>query len=135
MIHFDLRRLIRQGALILIALPVLSAGIAVAQQPLWKSPAYTLYADSVVQNKYVAKAISRQEISSGYQSPANEFKTSAISFKFSINGKDNEMVSGTDHHFNVDTKNLSSETPLIVFGHQLKPKKGENQVISNRVQR
>ncbi|MBP7555304.1 MAG: hypothetical protein KA821_03535 [Chitinophagaceae bacterium] len=125
MIHFDLRRLIRQGALILIALPVLSASIAIAQQPLWKSPAYTLYADSVVQNKYVAKAISRQEIASGYQSPANEFKTSAISFKFSINGKDNEMVSGTDHHFNVDTKNLISETPLISFGHQLKPKKGE----------
>jgi len=125
MIHFDLRRLIRQGALILIALPVLSAGIAVAQQPLWKSAAYTLYADSVVQKKYVAKAISRYEILSSYQSPANEFKTSAISFKFSINGKDNEMVSGTDHHFNVDTKNLTSETPLITFGRQLKPKKGE----------
>ncbi|MFT3676885.1 MAG: hypothetical protein QM781_13410 [Chitinophagaceae bacterium] len=125
MIHFDLRRLIRQGALILIALPVLPTGTALAQQPLWKSAAYALYADSVVQNKYVAKAISRKEISSNYQSPANEFKTSVISFKFSINGKDNEMVSGTDHHFNVDTKNLSSETPVIRFGHQLKLKKGE----------
>lgn len=125
MVHFDLRRLIRQGALILIALPVLSTGLVIAQQPLWKSTAYALYADSVVQNKYVAKAISRGEISSNYQSPANEFKTSVISFKFSINGKDNEMVSGTDHHFNVDTKDLSSETPLISFGHQLKLKKGE----------
>lgn len=123
MIHFDLRRLIRQGALILIALPVLSC--AIAQQPLWKSAAYTLYADRVAQGRYEAKANSREEISSNYQSPANEFKTSLISFKFSINGKDNEMVSGTDHHFNVDTKTLSSETPLIGFGRQLKLKKGE----------
>ena len=40
------------------------------------------------------------EITSNYQSPANTFQSAAISFKFSINGKDNEMKSGTDHHFN-----------------------------------
>ncbi|MET0463408.1 MAG: hypothetical protein ABW007_09640 [Chitinophagaceae bacterium] len=94
-----------------------------AQQPLWKSEAYSLYADSVVQQTFHAKAISAKEIVSDYKSPANEFKSAAISFKFSINGKDNEMISGTDHHFVIDGNKLRSETPLIVFGKQLKPKK------------
>ncbi|MBO9659908.1 MAG: hypothetical protein J7527_13900, partial [Chitinophagaceae bacterium] len=97
--------------------------IANAQQPLWKSEAYSLYADSVVQQSFHAKAMSAKEIVSNYKSPANEFKSTAISFKFSINGKDNEMVSGTDHHFTIDGEKLRSETPLIVFGKQLKPKK------------
>ncbi|MCG2615113.1 hypothetical protein LZZ85_12510 [Terrimonas sp. NA20] len=94
-----------------------------AQQPLWKSEAYSIYADSVVQQTFHAKAISAKEIVSDYKSPANEYKPAGISFKFSINGKDNEMVSGTDHHFTMDGDRLRSETPLIVFGKQLKPKK------------
>jgi hypothetical protein len=94
-----------------------------AQQPLWKSETYSLYADSVVQQSFRANAISAKEIISDYKSPANEFKPAAISFKFSINGKDNEMVSGMDHHINIEGDKLRSETPLIVFGKQLKPKK------------
>lgn len=93
-----------------------------AQQPVWRSEAYSLYADSIVQHKYSAKALSSREIVSDYSSPANEFKSSVISFKFSINGKDNEMTSGTDHHFNCETNLLYCETPLIRFGTPLKEK-------------
>ncbi|MGH2566049.1 MAG: hypothetical protein ACRDE5_16140, partial [Ginsengibacter sp.] len=76
------------------------------------------YADSVVQNNYIAKALSNTELTSNYQSPANLFKSADITFKFSINGKDNEMVSGTDHHFTcVDS---ICKTPVIKFGTQLK---------------
>jgi hypothetical protein len=84
-----------------------------------QNPQYTLYSDSVVQqNKYVAKAISSTEIVSNYKSPANEFLSSDISFKFSINGKDNEMKPGVDHHF--DCAASVNETPPIVFGEQMK---------------
>ncbi|MGN6294108.1 MAG: alpha-L-rhamnosidase-related protein [Chitinophagaceae bacterium] len=93
-----------------------------AQRPVWQSDAYSFYPDRIVQKKYSAKALSSQEIVSDYSSPANEFKSPAISFKFSINGKDNEMTSGTDHHFNCETNSPYSETPLIVFGKPLKEK-------------
>ncbi|MEO8795536.1 MAG: glycogen debranching protein, partial [Daejeonella sp.] len=61
------------------------------------------------------------ELVSNYQSPANEFQSSKITFKFSINGKDNEMSSGTDHQFNLLPG--ITETPLIKFGEHLKAEK------------
>ncbi len=87
--------------------------------PLWKNDAFSFYADSIVQGKFVAKAISATEITSNYISPANAFKSPQVTFKFSINGKDNEMASGTDHHYNYISTTGSAETPLIVFGQQL----------------
>jgi len=73
---------------------------AVAQKNnvIWKTKAYTIYSDSVVQGEYIAKALSATEIVSSYKSPANLFQPTKIAFKFSINGKDNEMQPGVDHH-------------------------------------
>ncbi|MCW3105582.1 MAG: Bacterial alpha-L-rhamnosidase, partial [Segetibacter sp.] len=89
-------------------------------KPLWQNKAFAVYKDSVVQqNKFIGKALSATELTSNYKSPANEFLSPAISFKFSINGKDNEMKSGIDHHFTCLATNGSSETPLIKFGQQL----------------
>lgn len=79
---------------------------------IFKNKAFTLYNDSVVQqNKFTGKAVSATELTSNYKSPANEFLSPAISFKFSINGKDNEMKPGTDHHFNCIASNGFCETP------------------------
>jgi hypothetical protein len=89
-------------------------------KPLYQNEKFVLYADSVVQNKFTAKALSSVKLSSNYQSAANQFKSNDISFKFSINGKDNEMPSGTDHHFTCITTNGTCETPVIKFGTQLK---------------
>lgn len=88
------------------------------QKPIWQNKSFTVYPDSIVQGNFVAKALSSTQITSNYQSPANEFQSPAISFKFSINGKDNEMKSGTDHHFNCIAANGSCETPVIKFGEQ-----------------
>ena len=72
-----------------------------SQKILWQNKTFALFKDSIVQeNRFVAKAISPTELISDYKSPANEFLNPAITFKFSINGKDNEMTSGIDHHFN-----------------------------------
>jgi hypothetical protein len=91
-----------------------------AQQLIWKNSAFAVYADSIVQGNFVSRVLSANEITSNYQSPANEFQSPELSFKFSINGKDNEMKSGTDHHFVCTSKNGVCETPLIKFGQQLK---------------
>ncbi len=92
--------------------------IAQTGNVIWKTKAYTIYRDSVVQGAYTAKALSSTEIVSNYKSPTNLFQPSKIAFKFSINGKDNEMQPGVDHHFNV--LNGIAETPVIKFGEQLK---------------
>ncbi len=88
------------------------------QKPLWQNKSFAVYADSIIQGNFVARALSADEIVSNYQSPANEFQSPVINFKFSINGKDNEMKSGTDHHFNCIATNGTCETPVIKFGEQ-----------------
>src|ERR1700733_8163250 len=88
-----------------------------SQKILFQSKSFAVYADKVTQGKYEAKALSSTELVSDYKSPANEFISPKISFKFSINGKDNEMKSGADHQINC-ANNSSCETPLIKFGQQ-----------------
>ena len=85
---------------------------------IWQSEAYTIYPDSVVQGEYVAKVVSPNKIITNYKSPANEFQSPRVTFKFAINGRDNEMRPGVDHHFNCFGNGGSCQTPLIVFGQQ-----------------
>jgi hypothetical protein len=88
-------------------------------KPILQNPQYSVFNNRIEQQgKFVAKAISASEIVSNYKSPANEFLTSTIGFKFSINGKDNEMKPGVDHHFNCAA--TINQTEPIVFGEQLK---------------
>jgi len=95
------------------------AGQAQTTQPLWKGRLFTLYPDSVVQQgKFVGNVVSATELKSNYKSPANEFLSPSLEFKFSINGKDNEMKPGINHRFNCLGEN-GCETPLISFGKQL----------------
>ena len=103
----------------LVIISLLIAQLCDAQTivPAYQNKKFALYADSVVQNNYTSKALSDTSLVSNYQSPVNLFKSAHISFKFSINGQDNEMVSGTDHHYTC----IGSvcKTPVIKFGTQL----------------
>jgi hypothetical protein len=94
-----------------------------------KKPAFSIENDRVLQGNFMAQAISDHQISSNYESNANLFQPNEISFKFAINGKDNEMVSGQDHHFIVNATNSYSETPLIVFGNQLLQKSDKKEYL------
>ena len=108
----------------------ISVSCAAQKDLVYNAGKYAVYRDSIVQGKYTAKALSDKEIVSNYKSPANEFKTAAITFKFSVNGKDNEMKSGTDHHFVIEPVNGYSETPLIKFGEQLNMVKADNRYLA-----
>jgi glycogen debranching enzyme len=83
-------------------------------EPLWTSDTYSVYSDRVTQGNYTALATSRETISSDYKSLTNEFKNPQIDFKFSINGKDNEQASGSDHR--IVCLNGSCNMPTITFG-------------------
>jgi hypothetical protein len=96
-----------------------SFSVVHAQQPLFQSDAFSIYHNKVVQGKNVASALSATHMVSNYQSPLNEFQSADISFKFSLNGRDNEMFMGKNHNFSVNAVNGVSETPVIKFGQQL----------------
>ncbi|WP_240935599.1 MGH1-like glycoside hydrolase domain-containing protein [Hymenobacter sp. HDW8] len=87
---------------------------------VWKSEAYAVYRDSVVQGKHVARVVSPTSLTSNYQSPANEFQSPEINFKFSINSKDNELAPGQDHRFIAVPRagKTAPELPVIVFGQR-----------------
>lgn len=80
---------------------------------LYQSDQFTIYSDKVVQGKYEARALSSTHLVSDYQSTANENYSRLITFKFSINEKDNEMPSGTDHWIVVGDE---QQSPLLQFG-------------------
>lgn len=88
---------------------------------------YKVFDNKVIQGEYQARAISPNEIISDYQSLGKRLVSPIIKFKFALNGKDNELVSGRDHEFVCNPQNGYCETPLIVFGKQLK----ENHPISS----
>lgn len=85
---------------------------------IYSSPAFTVSTNQVIQGKYTATALSPTEIQSNYQSQASAFKSPRISFKFSINGLDNEMLPGTNHEFVCLSEDGTCETPLISFGNK-----------------
>ncbi|GAB3573401.1 MGH1-like glycoside hydrolase domain-containing protein [Hymenobacter daeguensis] len=97
---------------------VATTAAPVVQTPIWQSDAYTLYRDKVVQGKYEARALSSTELVSNYVSPANDQQSPRVEFKFSINGKDNEMAPGLNHLLLAVPRPGGGpiETPPIVFG-------------------
>lgn len=99
-----------------VAVLLLSAEFSKAQQAqiIYKTKEYTIYGDGVKQQKSSAKALSSTHLVSDYESPTNESVSSKLEFKFSINGKDNEMKAGVNHFYNIVEN--ATETPLIKFG-------------------
>ncbi|MCP9750998.1 trehalase family glycosidase [Ferruginibacter sp. HRS2-29] len=116
--------------LLSLCLLSISAITSFAQQPIFQSPAFSIYPDKVVQGKYEAKALSATQLTSNYQSPVNLFQSADITFKFALNQRDNEMSPGVDHQFTVEPVNGKAETPLIKFGTQLKLAKASGKFLS-----
>jgi hypothetical protein len=83
---------------------------------LYESKQFRVLNDRVEQGEFTAKAISPTHIISDYQSPARTNYSSTISFKFSINGGDNEAIPGQDHHLTIRPENGSYTSPVITFG-------------------
>ena len=113
-----------------IAICIFASSTILAQKPVFQSPAFSVYPDKVVQGKYEAKALSATSITSNYASPDNLYQSADISFKFAINGRDNEMPSGQDHHFTATAVNGMAETPIITLGKQLNKTSGKASFLS-----
>jgi hypothetical protein len=112
------KKIVAIVSILLLQTFLINSKAQVSDRPLYKNKSFQLYSNRVEQDSFIAKALSRNKIISNYQSPANLYANASISFKFSINGQDNEMGFAIDHHFLCIEK--INETPLIVFGRQLK---------------
>ncbi len=95
-------------------------------QTIYQSKAYSIYSDRVSQGNFTAKVLSPTEMWSDYRSPEAEKYCPKIQFKFSINCRDNEMKSGTDHSVVLHPENGKCVSNLI-FGEQL----ADNKSISS----
>lgn len=84
---------------------------------IYKSDQYTIYNNRVEQADFTARAISATEMTSDYRSPDADKYSPTISFKFSINLQDNEMISGNDHLATLQPANGACST-TVVFGKQ-----------------
>ena len=80
---------------------------------LYKGNEFSVFTDKVVHGNYESEANSRPNLVSNYVSTASDNYSRLITFKFSINEKDNEMISGEDHWIMIGDENSS---PLIKFG-------------------
>ncbi|MFA0964302.1 glycogen debranching protein [Roseivirga sp. BDSF3-8] len=83
---------------------------------IYKGQDYTVYKDRVTQGRFVAEAVSPTRITSNYKSPANQRYPRNIEFKFSLNGKDNELPAGVNHHLVLRPENGRVVAPVITFG-------------------
>lgn len=89
-----------------------------SNQILYESEVFTVYSDRVTQGLFEAAALTPTSMLSNYQSPANERHSRAVLFKFSLNGKDNELPPGSDHLMVLYPKQGGVSTPVIRFGER-----------------
>ena len=85
---------------------------------MYRSAAFTLYPDKIVQGTNEATVISPTQIRSNYKSPASESYSRLIVFKCSINQKDNELPVGQNHWLVIGDEH---ESPVITFGKTPEP--------------
>lgn len=110
--------MIMKKTILLLSLAALSACQTAQKTPLYQSSAFTVYPAKVVQGSNTAKVISPTEITSNYQSPAKATFSRLVTFKFSINEKDNELPPGKDHWVVIGDEH---ESPIVTFGSPVQP--------------
>lgn len=83
---------------------------------LYHSEAFTITTDKVSQGNFEAVASAGNTMSSTYQSPANVTFPRHLEFKFSLNGKDNELPFGVNHHAVLRPVEGTITLPPVTFG-------------------
>lgn len=96
---------------------IISCNMEQRGKVLYEGNTFVVYSDKVVQDTFKAEAKSPKSIVSNYQSPANKTFSKLLEFKFSINGKDNELPFGVNHTILVEPgPDKKMESRIIPFG-------------------
>lgn len=86
-------------------------------KPFYSSDAFTVFPDRVEQGEFRAKALSPQHLVSDYVSLQANIDP-VIQFKFSINGRDNELAFGVNHEANIFPEADGEVVLLVTFGQK-----------------
>ncbi len=97
----------------LIVIPVSAQDIEI-----YKTDDFTIFNNRVEQSHYKAEALSDRRIVSDYKSPDIKDLNTTVQFKFSINSRDNEMISGSDHLVTLMPVGGICTTGPVVFGER-----------------
>jgi hypothetical protein len=84
---------------------------------MYKSDKYNVYTDRVEQGEFTALASGPYEMTSDYMS-LNAVIDPVIEFKFSINGRDNELAFGVNHQANILPSGDNATLLEMTFGQQ-----------------
>ena len=84
---------------------------------IYKSDQYTIYADRVEQGEFTALASGPFGMTSDYRS-LSAIIDPVIQFKFSINGRDNELAFGVNHQANILPSGDETTVLDMTFGHR-----------------
>ena len=93
--------------------------VSVDDAALYTGETFSIYKDKVVQGDNIAEVVSSTHLKSNYKSPASATFSRLVTFKFSINEKDNELPAGQDHWIIIGDE---QESPVITFGEKPEPK-------------
>ncbi|MEM9362319.1 MAG: glycogen debranching protein [Bacteroidota bacterium] len=110
--------MIRKLILILALIMSVSCNLEEGKEPIYQSNRFAIYKDKVVQGDNIAQVLSPTHITSNYKSPASTTFSRLITFKFSINEKDNELPPSADHWLVIGEEH---ESPIVSFGENPKP--------------
>lgn len=97
----------------MLAVAAIATSCTGGSSVLYNSKNFTLYKNKVIQGQNTAEVISPVLIKSNYKSTENETFSNLISFKFSINEKDNDLGQGIDRTILITNQ---KESELYVFG-------------------
>lgn len=86
------------------------------EKVLYQSPEFSVYSDRVVQDSFVTKALSDTYMVTNYKSPAKQVFSPLVQFKFSINGKDNELDFNVNHEADLSPTGNYPVVINAVFG-------------------
>lgn len=75
-----------------------------------------MFGDRVVQDSFEARALSSKKLVSNYKSLYYDTLSPRINFKFSINGKDNELLGGMHHSVVVLPEEKNEKSIFVKFG-------------------
>lgn len=110
--------------LVLTALVMAFSACNPHNKAVYESAAFTVYPDRVVQDSFVARALSPYEMQSGYSSAEFQKYNPTVEFKLSINSHDNELPFGKNHVLTLIPESGLVETSLE-FGKQLVQKSND----------
>ena len=102
--------------IMILALMTLSSCIH-RDSVIYKSDKYTIYADRVVQGEFTALATGPFEMTSDYRSFSTTIDP-VIQYKFSINGRDNELAFGVNHQANILPSGDEATLLEMTFGQR-----------------